>query len=127
MCPRSSANPASSRRRKIMRSQTRTLEAGSGTVVALGLIAAMVSLFGLLQAPLSNIYLATKAQTVADQAAIAAADSLRGLASGIPCSVAGVVVAENGGNLTTCRIVENTVYVGVRMNPFIVAEALAGE
>lgn len=110
-----------------MRSQTRTLEAGSGTVVALGLIAAMVSLFGLLQAPLSNIYLATKAQTVADQAAIAAADSLRGLASGIPCSVAGVVVAENGGNLTTCRIVENTVYVGVRMNPFIVAEALAGE
>jgi hypothetical protein len=76
---------------------------------------------------LTNFYQAAKVQTVADQAAIAAADSLRGLASGIPCTVAGVVVAENGGHLTTCRIVENTVYVGVRMNPFIVAEALAGE
>lgn len=110
-----------------MCAQTGSLEKGSGTVLGLGVMATMVSLFAGLQTPLTQLYLESKAQAIADLAAVAAADSLRGLASGIPCTVAGVVVAENGGKLATCRIVENTVYVGVRINPFIVAEALAGE
>ena len=110
-----------------MRSQNRALaETGSGVVLALGLIAMLVTLFAMLQLPIRDILERTKAQVAADQGAVAAADSLRGLATGIPCEVAQLVVARNQAQLTACRVVGFSVYVSVRTNPSIVAEARAG-
>ena len=110
-----------------MRSKTRTLtETGSGTILALGLIAMLVSLFALLQLPIEEVVGKARAQVAADQAALAAADSLRGLATGIPCEVAALLVAQNQAELDTCQVVGFSVYVSVRINPSIVAEARAG-
>ena len=110
-----------------MRSKTRTLnETGSGTILALGLIAMLVSLFALLQLPIEEVVGKARAQVAADQAALAAADSLRGLATGIPCDVAALLVAQNQAKLDTCQVVGFSVYVSVRINPSIVAEARAG-
>ena len=110
-----------------MRPQDRTLgESGSGVVLALGLIAMLVCLFALLQLPINELLWRAKAQVAADQGAVAAADSLRGLTTGIPCEVAALVVAQNQAQIVTCRVVGFSVYVSVRTNPSIVAEARAG-
>lgn len=110
-----------------MRKKTRTLsESGSGTVLALGLMAMLVSLFAALQLPVRDLIIQSRAQVSADQAAVAAADSLRGLTTGIPCQVAELVLAQNKFKIQGCRVVGNNVYVSVRINPFIVAEARAG-
>jgi secretion/DNA translocation related TadE-like protein len=110
-----------------MCAKTRPLEeSGSGTILALGLIAMLVSLFALLQLPIEEVFAKARAQVAADQAALAAADALRGLATGIPCEVAALLVAQNQAELDTCRVVGISVYVSVRINPSIVAEARAG-
>jgi secretion/DNA translocation related TadE-like protein len=110
-----------------MRTKARTLnERGSGTVLALGLMAMLVALFAILQLPLRDTVTASNAQVAADQAALAAADSLRGLATGIPCEIASLVVAQSNYTNSTCSVVGNSVYVSVRPTPFIVAEARAG-
>ena len=110
-----------------MRPKTRLVtDAGSGTILALGLIAMLVSLFALLRLPVAEVVSQARAQVLADQAALAAADSLRGLATGIPCEVAALVVAQSQAKLDTCRVVGISVYVSVRINPSIVAEARAG-
>lgn len=110
-----------------MRAKTRALaDTGSGTIMALGVIAMLVFLFALLQLPIGEVVAKARAQVAADQAALAAADSLRGLATGIPCEVAALLVAQNQATLDTCQVVGNSVYVSVRINPSIVAEARAG-
>ena len=110
-----------------MRPQTRPLnDRGSGTVLALGLMAMLVILFGVLQIPIRDVVAKARAQVVADQAALAGADSLRGLATGIPCEVAALVVARSNYKKVTCRVVANSVYVSLRISPLIVAEARAG-
>jgi secretion/DNA translocation related TadE-like protein len=110
-----------------MRTQAWPLnESGSGTVLALGLMAMLVALFAILQLPVRDTVMASRSQVAADQAALAAADSLRGLATGIPCEVASLVVAQNHFTISTCSVVGNSVYVSVRPTPFIVAEARAG-
>ncbi|CAB4947157.1 unannotated protein [freshwater metagenome] len=110
-----------------MRQKTRALsESGSGTVLALGLMAMLVSLFAVLQLPVRDLVTQSRAQVAADQGAVSAADSLRGLTTGIPCQVAELVVAHNKFTIDSCRVVGNSVYVSVRINPFIVAEARAG-
>jgi secretion/DNA translocation related TadE-like protein len=107
--------------------QTRALnEKGSGTVLALGLMAMLVILFGLLQMPIREVVAKARAQVVADQAALAGADSLRGLATGIPCEVVALLVAQSNYENVTCRVVANSVYVSLRISPLIVAEARAG-
>ena len=110
-----------------MRAQTRALEEhGSGTVLSLGVISMLVAVFCLLQVPLADLVLKARTQSAVEQAALAGADALRGLTTGIPCEVASVVLLRNSSKMFSCRIVENTVYVSARINPFIVAEALAG-
>jgi len=103
-------------------------ERGSGTVLGLTLVLLAVSTFGLLQVPLQGVYELARLQNTADSAALAAEDSLRGLATGIPCQVASVVVAANAAKIESCRIVGNTVYLSVRSlasGTPIVAEAAA--
>lgn len=109
-----------------MRPKTRPLEHGSGTVLAIGLIAMLVAAFAVLQIPIKQFAESARVQTVAEQAAIAGADALRGLTAGIPCEVALLTVIQNQATMASCRVVGNTVYVSVRTNPLIVAEALAG-
>ena len=101
-------------------------ERGSGTVLALGLMAMLLALFAILQLPIRDLLTKAGAQVAADQGALAAADSLRGLATGIPCEVASLVVAQNRFKISACSVVGNSVYVSVRPTPFIVAEARAG-
>ena len=110
-----------------MRKKTWPLgETGSGTILGLGLIAMLVSLFAVLHVPIEGLVARARAQVAADQGALAAADSLRGLATGIPCEVAALVVAQNQAELAICQVVRFSVYVSVRINPSIVAEARAG-
>jgi secretion/DNA translocation related TadE-like protein len=47
----------------------------------------------------------TRLQVVADLGSLAAADTLRGLISGIPCENAELIAVTNGSFLDSCRIV----------------------
>lgn len=103
---------------------------GSGTVLGLTLMLLGCAVLALFVPFTNTFHMSAKAQSIADLAAVAAEDSLRGLTTGIPCEVAGVVVAANGAELTRCRIVENSVYVRLRLvanQTPIVAEAAASE
>ena len=84
--------------------QTKT-DPGSGTILGLGLMAAMVA--GLLGAILAGnwLFLGLKLQVQADQIAIASADSVRGLATGYPCQAAAQIAHMYMVSLDTCRIV----------------------
>ena len=77
-------------------------ENGSGTVLTigagLGTILLMLAVLGLLQAAVG----ASRASTAADMAALAGADTIRGLRQGDPCAVAAEVTARNGAELATC-------------------------
>ena len=50
----------------------------------------------------------SRAQNAADLAALAAADAVRGLATGEPCEIAEEVVERNGGQMSDC-LAERTV------------------
>ena len=90
------------------------------------MIGLLIATFGLLQLPIEQFVLQARAQTAADQSAIAAANVLRGLSVGIPCDVARLTTIQNQATIAVCRIVGNSVYVSVRINPLIVAEAQGG-
>ncbi|WP_150461375.1 Rv3654c family TadE-like protein [Nesterenkonia ebinurensis] len=79
-------------------------ERGSGTVTALGIIAVLAMLLGLI-AVLSTVA-TTKSQVerAADLAALAAADTARGLNIGDPCTVAEQVAGHNGAELQHCTV-----------------------
>jgi secretion/DNA translocation related TadE-like protein len=71
-----------------VRKATRSLEQGSGSVVAIGLIASILVLVSVSAIPLGLSLKQARLQVSADNAAIAAADALRGLVAGSPCDVA---------------------------------------
>lgn len=77
-------------------------EEGSGTVlvlaIALSLIAVILAVLLLVQATVG----AARAGAAADLAALAAADTLRGLRTGDPCTVAGEVAGRNAAELASC-------------------------
>lgn len=89
-------------------------------------MAMLVALFALMQLPIQAIAEKARLQVLADEAALAGADSLRGLATGIPCEVVALMVAQSKTEIVTCRVVANSVYVSLRISPLIVAEARAG-
>ena len=78
---------------------------GSGTVhgmtIAVVICALLIVILMLGQAGIS-MHRAAKA---ADLAALAAADTARGLASGVPCDVARAVAQENGAVMDHCELV----------------------
>lgn len=80
-------------------------ENGSGSVLALGILAVAVGMFALLQLLAVTLHQNRINEVAVDTAAIAAADSLRGLSTGYPCEVAERIAHINGANLTACRIV----------------------
>ena len=79
-------------------------ERGSGTVLAVGLTAA-VALVGGAVIPLSQVLVArAQAAGAADAAALAAADAASGREPGFPCELASVVAAANGAAVQSCEV-----------------------
>lgn len=75
----------------------------------------------------------SRAQSAADLAALAAADAVRGLATGEPCEIAKEVAKRNGGRLGDCRasMSEESAYVVVEVDipgplPKVREKAVAG-
>ena len=109
--------------------RTKADERGTGTILALGLISATLTLFvGI--ASLSQVFVkSAQLQASADTAALAAADSLRGLTTGFPCEEAKQIAELNMAYLFECRIVGFSVQVKLRSEALgivLSAEALAG-
>lgn len=105
-------------------------EEGAGTVMAVTVIAVIVSVVVLL-APVAVVLEARhRAEAAADSAALAAADTALGLATGTPCTRAGEVVAAVAGPvLVSCRQRGDLVRVEVRADPLglpVTAVAVAG-
>jgi hypothetical protein len=88
-----------------MRKASRPLERGSGSVVALGIIASILMLVSVFAIPLNESLRQARLQVLADSAAIAAADALRGLVAGSPCDVA----RSFHEKVTLCEVIGNDV------------------
>ena len=76
----------------------------------------------------------SRAQNAADLAALAAADAVRGLATGEPCEIDEDVVERNGGQMSDCRasLSEQSAYVAVDVDipgplPKVREKAVAGK
>ena len=89
---------------------------GSATVLGLGLIGAIVA--GALAANFACFWLisAEKVRVAADLAAVAAADSVRGLITGEPCLAAGQIAHMYMVSLDTCRIVGFESFIRLHTN-----------
>lgn len=86
-------------------------DGGAGTVLAVGLLGVTLSL-SLLLANLESILLTqARLDLATDNAAIAGADTLRGLASGIPCEQARLILESSKFHLASCSVQENDVLV----------------
>jgi secretion/DNA translocation related TadE-like protein len=91
-------------------------DSGSGTVLALGLVAVLASLVLVCAALGAAIVARHRAAAAADLAALAAADRSLGRAPGVPCAVAGEVTQANDARLTGCRVDgDGSVIVRVRV------------
>jgi len=88
-------------------------DAGSGAVIAVGVLGAVASL------ALASVAVATVlveravVAGAADSGALAAADVAAGFSTGPPCAAAGEVVGAVGVSLTTCEVNGTTVVVEV--------------
>ena len=105
-----------------MRQAPRALERGNGSVLAIGLIAAILALVTVFASPLVRALERHRLQLTADSAAIAAADALRGLVAGSPCEVARSFSSE----VTFCEVVGSDVRIELR-DGILTARARAGE
>lgn len=77
-------------------------ERGSGTVLAAGLALVVMMAMALMLLLAQSAVLASRAASAADLAALAAADALRGLTRGEPCTVASEVAARHGATVLEC-------------------------
>nr|WP_285245181.1 Rv3654c family TadE-like protein [Pseudarthrobacter sp. fls2-241-R2A-127] len=78
------------------------LERGSGTVLAAGLALVVMAAMAVMLLLAQSAVLASRAATAADLAALAAADALRGITTGEPCTVASEVSARHAATVTSC-------------------------
>lgn len=93
-------------------------ERGSGSVLVLGLVAAVVVGVLLLAVLGGAVAARHRAQTAADLAALAAAEVSLGRRSGEPCTAARAVAVANGGRLVRCEAHEDgSVLVTVTVAP----------
>ena len=101
-------------------------ELGAGTVLAVGLIGSLVTA-GLLIANLQSQLIArARLAVVTDTAAIAGADVLRGLASGVPCDQARTILESASFTMQSCRLLGSDVLVEGASGSFT-AHSRAGE
>ncbi|MHC5795132.1 Rv3654c family TadE-like protein [Lacisediminihabitans sp. FW035] len=88
-------------------------EQGSGSVLAVAVVAAMLLLFSLVLPITTVVSAQQRAAGAADAAAIAAADVAVGILPGSPCPVAATVTAANAARLDGCLIDGTTATVRV--------------
>ncbi len=102
---------------------------GSGSVLGIGIVAGLIALSVLL-APVYGVHAARqRAASAADLAALAAADTVRGILPGHPCAAAARTAIANRSAVTACRVegFVVTVHTEVRVAGFAVsAVATAG-
>ncbi|MFM5951162.1 MAG: hypothetical protein ACKOOE_00935 [Micrococcales bacterium] len=94
---------------------------GAGTVVSLGLITAVLSASAVLFMYTNQLLEQVRLESQTDNAAVAAADALRGLVAGYPCDV-----AKELAPVVSCNIVGNDVQIKTQRNG-VSARARAGE
>lgn len=91
MCPASKAS-----------SENQHPEEGSGTVLALTIIAALLVLTVVIAGLIGVVSANRRASAAADLSALAAADAHRGLTEGDPCAVAADLAERHGAHLESC-------------------------
>jgi secretion/DNA translocation related TadE-like protein len=99
-------------------------ESGSATVLALGAVLVLLTVAGVWLASGRAALARQRAETAADLAALAAAQSLD-REGAEPCTAAGAAAAANGGRLLTCSIAGDDVTVAVSVSAPMVARAVA--
>ena len=99
---------------------------GAGAVLAVGLLGVTLSLCLLLAYLESSLLTQARLDLATDNAAIAGADALRGLASGIPCEQARLILESSKFQLASCTVHENDVLVQ-GSSETLKARARAGE
>lgn len=77
-------------------------EAGSGTVLALTIIAALLVVTVVIAGLIGVVSANRRASAAADLSALAAADAYRGLTEGDPCAVATELAERHGAHLESC-------------------------
>lgn len=77
-------------------------ERGSGTVLAAGLGMVVTMAMALMLLLAQSAVMASRAAAAADLAALAAADTLRGISPGVPCAVAADVAGRQGARIVSC-------------------------
>ena len=77
-------------------------EEGSGTVLALTIIAALLVLTVVIAGLIGVVSANRRASAAADLSALAAADAYRGLTEGDPCAVAADLAERHGAQLESC-------------------------
>ena len=77
-------------------------EEGSGTVLALTIIAALLVLTLVIAGLIGVVSANRRASAAADLSALAAADAYRGLTEGDPCTVAAELAERHGAHLESC-------------------------
>lgn len=77
-------------------------EAGSGTVLALTIIAALLVVTVVIAGLIGVVSANRRASAAADLSALAAADAYRGLTEGDPCAVAADLAERHGAHLESC-------------------------
>jgi len=82
-----------------------SVDSGSTATVSLVFIGALLLLLSAVSIATSLARDSTRLQAVADLGSLTAADTVRGLVSGIPCENAELIAVSNGSFLDSCRIV----------------------
>ncbi|WP_314728847.1 Rv3654c family TadE-like protein [Rothia mucilaginosa] len=77
-------------------------EEGSGTVLALAIIAALLVLTVVIAGLIGVVSANRRASAAADLSALAAADAYRGFTEGDPCAVAADLAERHGAHLESC-------------------------
>ncbi len=96
--------------------RSRNREHGAGTILGLGLGIVVMMAAALLLLLTQATVAASRAAAAADLAALAAADSARGITAGQPCAVARDVAARNNARLVSCfQGAGETVQVGTEV------------
>lgn len=83
-------------------SENQRPEEGSGTVLALTIIAALLVVTVVIAGLIGVVSANRRASAAADLSALAAADAYRGLTEGDPCAVAADLAERHGAHLESC-------------------------
>ena len=110
-----------------MRSPPRLIDSkGSGTVLGLALVAIISGLLLVMIGVTNRTIEQARLDSLAENAAIAGADALRGLAAGIPCDVARELILSGSARIISCSINRTDLLLQLERNG-LKSKARAGE